>query len=491
MEVLRYPHESCNAFIILMSAAFGPVNAQLKTEYEYLPFQSSDRWMAQGKGPFHENHVKHHVSDGEINYSPHSQFMTEAPTNIFPDQVAIPVLGRSTKVLVPLGYFEGSGYAAHCPSGSYGTGTRHYLMSFTEGLWIITYAVAGNVSSQISGWYQTIITSATSIAPSMARFQKETRYLDRLQNVGLDMHHRLTYGQLKPLMPSFDVGFKGSGYGDIFYIDNKHWMTPFEIREYTSQVCSTLPMGEEYLPEKHFGELANDACKKLNANDVNMLEFLRDIRHPRKMIPKLRNLRHLKDIANGYLTIHYGLLPTISDLKRIVKAAQKAKHSTNRAGQTITSKSHLATKEIDNIKFSLEQHAKLCIENVDEGFRALINTVESVGIAPTLNNIWELIPYSFVVDWFVGVSDFLDRVDGIHRLLRYPIQYSTLSKKRLAHVTFKATAGTPVTGYIQLRRYHRWTTVRSPLPPLSLQESADPQSHWLEGSALIIQRAKT
>jgi hypothetical protein len=241
---------------------------------------------------------------------------------------------------------------------------------------------------------------------------------------------------------------------------------------------------------RDYGLLAQDASQKANANQVNMIAFLKDIRRPKEMIPKLRNLKKLKSLANDYLTVNYGLLPTISDIEGIVGAFKKLKPYMDKNGFKTYSAGYSDSLVKDNISYSIEQHIKLAISDNDSGIIELMNKLESLGVYPTLVNIWDLVPYSFVIDWLVDVGGFLERIDTCLRLMRFDIKYVTSSHKMITSKDLLPSDTFPYIGRISQVRYHRWVSDQCPVPPLSVETTFLDFDHWLESTALLLQRKK-
>jgi hypothetical protein len=238
-----------------------------------------------------------------------------------------------------------------------------------------------------------------------------------------------------------------------------------------------------------YGDLAMEATNQANANSVNMIAFLKDLRHPTEMIPKLRNLTKLKTLAHNYLTVDYGILPTISDLQSIWRALHKVAPYVDSKGHTTYSAGHSETKNIGDVSYSLDQHIKVAINDEDISFVEIINKIDSAGFLPTCENLWDLLPYSFVVDWFVSIGDFLARIDSRQRIARLGVRYTTASRKTTATSSLLATPSFPYTGSATTVVFNRWVSDQCPLPTLSVSASTD-FNHWLESGALLIQRAK-
>lgn len=56
-------------------------------------------------------------------------------------------------------------------------------------------------------------------------------------------------------------------------------------------------------------------------------------------------------------------------------------------------------------------------------------TLDSLSIAPTFESLWDLIPYSFVVDWWVDIGGCLNRIDNSVRMFEYTLHYRSYSKR--------------------------------------------------------------
>jgi hypothetical protein len=98
------------------------------------------------------------------------------------------------------------------------------------------------------------------------------------------------------------------------------------------------------------------------------------------------------------------------------------------------------------------------------------------------------VPYSFVIDWFIDIGDFLERVDTRLRISRLNIRYVTMSLKRNITRKFVFSSSFPFVGTATLVDYSRWTEDQCPLPPLTSSGTTTVSNHWLEAGALIAQR---
>lgn len=287
------------------------------------------------------------------------------------------------------------------------------------------------------------------------------------------------------------VGNWSSGSVTAFYTRGTTSVSPSRMKLDISALVANKLDPLEPFPQGavDYGDLAMDATKKANANNVNMIAFLRDIRKPWELIPKLRNMWKLKTLAENYLVFDYGILPTIDDLKAIFAACKKVRPYLDKNGFETYTASGTTEYVIGDVPFHVIQRIKVAIGKNDFVFNDLIRKVDSIGFLPTLQNVWDLIPYSFVIDWFVDIGSLLERIDADIRILQLPIRYATMSRKVTADLTLSPTANFPYSGTVNKVQYQRWVTDHCPVPTPSVSQTPD-FDHWIESAALLITRKK-
>jgi hypothetical protein len=248
--------------------------------------------------------------------------------------------------------------------------------------------------------------------------------------------------------------------------------------------------GKEFpIVDYPYGDLAMRALNQIDSNHTNMIEFLRDLRHPTQMIPKLRNLRSLKEWSGRYLTVQYGILPTVRDLQTIVKAFKDRVPYLDKNGFRTYAAGEPSQLTVGKLTYTKLQYLKVALDREDDEFKLLIERLENMGIFPDFEKIWDLVPYSFVIDWFVDVGKMLKRVDTNLRLLRLKIRYVTMSRKTtMSGSSDSDTLETPFIGTVEWTKYQRWVSDQCPSPTLSLTTPSQPFNHWLDAGALLVQR---
>lgn len=56
-------------------------------------------------------------------------------------------------------------------------------------------------------------------------------------------------------------------------------------------------------------------------------------------------------------------------------------------------------------------HYKVYYQPYDLPFAKSIKTLMDVDLFPTLTNVWDLVPFSFVIDWFLDIGSLFERID--------------------------------------------------------------------------------
>jgi hypothetical protein len=473
----------------------------MKLSLEWIQFRSKIEAMEEANGIFGENNVEHDKLIGDLEYQPIWRGYIRAPElPMWPDRVVVPVIDPSrigdaqhVKMPAPHGYATNKGVLTYKNSGGDTTNEAFVRNPDNPSLWTfwsVSYlASLGSVMS-ISK------TEMVSIVRK-SNFQCEIAYKNSTYNVPFPWPKIPAFGS----KVSFDTLMNfvnqyqenppstSTATGSFYKADFESILNPSSARDKIDSLVTMFFPEDFPLEDEDYGDLAMRASSKVNANNVNMIAFLRDIRKPRELIPRLRNLRRLAGASGEYLRTIYGILPTIDDLNTIVEAVRKIRPYLDKNGFSTYTASSTRQTNLNGFDYEITQRIKLAIDDTDEEFFRLIQTVDSWGFLPTFENVWDLVAYSFVVDWFVDIGGFLERVDTRLRLARLNIRYATMSRKTRIQGKFTPEPETPFNGSIDWVHYHRWVSDQCPVPPLSLniQDSFD---HWIEGSALLLQRTK-
>lgn len=242
---------------------------------------------------------------------------------------------------------------------------------------------------------------------------------------------------------------------------------------------------------------AVESTKQLS---LSSLEFTRDAYHWKQLIPPLKAFASLakpKSWAQIYLWFHYGVTPTLSDASKLIDAIKKNWNNTFgeiakqfASGHVKYGTSYDTKGMLRGVKVTYKCNARVSITPKPQAtnyLEVLFYVAKSFNIELSAANIWELIPYSFVVDWFVNTNTFMRWADYSSYPTYYKVDNIILSHKRM--VAVPADRYVPGdTGNLSLTAYQREIHYSFPTEPFDLRFN-DPKSHWLEGAALLVSKS--
>jgi hypothetical protein len=123
-----------------------------------------------------------------------------------------------------------------------------------------------------------------------------------------------------------------------------------------------------------------------------------------------------KDIAGRWLELQYGWKPLISDVYEASKAYAALTNAsrTSRVSVSLTRKGEFdssANKSVRSCKGTINERWRIIYEMSEQ-----MSAPRSLGLLDPAAVVWELIPYSFVLDWFVPVGSYLENLSNIPSL---------------------------------------------------------------------------
>lgn len=480
----------------------GPLSPNGSAGRDLISYRHDKDNITNGQKLFHENDVNHFKAEGEFTFVPLAQEVSALTSSYYPFGCSWSALigdsSSQTTVVAENGIGTGSTYARIDYSDKR---PNHFAVvngdpyDF-EVIMVYTDYTYNKPSSALCDLHRFRYVFEKKVGSTMyfkyskiERSYQPNKYLTswaELNNNPTLIKQMWAEGTKEVVRNLLTPGFTATCYRSSKPIS-------FSVQNFKTYVDSLIgEPGEILVPLKpvHFGELAMQAVEKVNRNPVNMIAFLKDLRKPWELIPKLKNLKKLRTHAGNYLGMEYGILPTIGDLKLIFEALKARQPYLDRHGwSTYTASVHQSSSD-GFLAFELDQRIKIAVEDEDSDFRALAHKIDSAGFALTLENVWDLIPYSFVVDWFIGIGDFLERCDTRMRIMKLDIPYVTMSQKVIVTQPIVPDRLHPYGGTLKKVQYSRWTVDHCPEPPLFFQNTPTVSDHWLEASALFLSRNK-
>lgn len=234
------------------------------------------------------------------------------------------------------------------------------------------------------------------------------------------------------------------------------------------------------------GELSYRCVSQLQTWDGNGIALAHDLLTMKQQVTALRSLlggvKNPRNWASLFLSVKYGIPLTVSDIKSLRKGIDDyLRFSQDRKVSSSTNWSQgLADYEC---------HYGLYYNPYDTYLSDLDKKLMLFDAYPSYKNVWDLIPFSFVVDWFLDIGNYLEHLDSANVITRYNIICDVLSLK-VTRVVEPRDLGFPMfEGPIEIKRYSRVFS-RSPVTPSYDKNdlSARDFDHWLEGGALIVQK---
>lgn len=115
-----------------------------------------------------------------------------------------------------------------------------------------------------------------------------------------------------------------------------------------------------------------------------------------------------KDISGRWLEMQYGWLPAISDTFEAVKAYESI--TANRSWRVTASLKRKAVINAAGHTTYIAPGTTQRSKKYKVEFYDMPSAVRSLGMLDPLSVAWEIIPYSFVFDWFLPVGDYLENL---------------------------------------------------------------------------------
>lgn len=248
---------------------------------------------------------------------------------------------------------------------------------------------------------------------------------------------------------------------------------------------SELSLSETLVPHEMRDSFVDDVFDKFAIPDVNNIENLKDLREIRKSIPPIVNLlrkRSFKSLAEFYLWYKYTYSTTKLDLKAYYTFfLQWYKESSIQSNvkQSVIRYAH-EVKDANSVSSSVT-HYRIYSDNYNNGVLSLL------GLDINLSNVWDTLPFSFVVDWFTNIGDVFARLDHSDVLSSIKI-HSVLTSTKYIRTSY------PLSQFgcwdpCKTVRYRRDIDSKLPVGNISFSLK-NPASHITDGAALILANAK-
>lgn len=201
-----------------------------------------------------------------------------------------------------------------------------------------------------------------------------------------------------------------------------------------------------------------------------------------------------RDIANQWLQLQYGWRPLLSDVYAVcgakpvmAKTVSVTAITDSRAGPVYGSSNPYEFAKYRETKFRCSIRADLCIKN------SAVANASSFGLTDPASLAWELLPYSFVVDWFLPVGNYLaalHALDGFE--VRSPCTTYAITNDLFTDYYRMSGLDNPSLGSVNGGRaslviYHKYRVPSLPTSvPLPVPKNPFSLEHIANGLALLV-----
>lgn len=198
----------------------------------------------------------------------------------------------------------------------------------------------------------------------------------------------------------------------------------------------------------------------------------------------------VKTISGLYLWYKYSCKTTYGDLTKMWDNQKSIRSELARSTKFMAFRSSESRSyELPTGPMEIRYHAKVVLDNRHYAIlNRIVNWLDSIGLAPTTANMWDLIPFSFVVDWFTGTGDLLGDVDQWlgEELNRYPLRVRTYSYKSSVKLSLDPTSfGWVLDTDLVYTRFQR--SVHTSFPKNRFEFGrVNPAKHFFELLALVV-----
>lgn len=233
------------------------------------------------------------------------------------------------------------------------------------------------------------------------------------------------------------------------------------------------------------GEVVRRCAEDAQYVHSNLYEFFKDLPSfglsEIQAIRKLGKVPGLRNLASSYLSIQYGTRLTVAEAPQLWGDLFSPRKLSSRAAVTTRV---VSTHNGISATVAVSYHGKVFYLSEDD--TPLLDELRRYGILPSIQDIWEVIPLSFAVDWFLDLSARLSVFDATQTFSRFPVEYFVFSEKMEQSVPAKWVSD-GWEGNLRVRSYIR--TVSHDLPLPSYYNSTPTEfNNIAELGALLLQR---
>lgn len=241
----------------------------------------------------------------------------------------------------------------------------------------------------------------------------------------------------------------------------------------------------------------DDAVSALRRSNINGLAFVKDLFAIRELVRPLMKLKqqplNLASWRNLILWWKYGVKLTWQDCGDLYKALVQIRKYGKTLSKYVKYKNSLHCRygtyrlKIPHETLGLVKHrtnerivVRLELPVADKPLAALTEIMGEMDFWLNTQNVWDTIPFSFVVDWFVNFGRLFRQFDYSAECDRYTLRERIGSHKNSVTLPQDYFLDRNLVGSVYLEAYSRTYFDYLPDPPWTVGDSSF-YKHWLEG----------
>jgi hypothetical protein len=238
------------------------------------------------------------------------------------------------------------------------------------------------------------------------------------------------------------------------------------------------------------GNASQAATNGFNSVESNMITNVMEL--PELGQSGIQIAKSLKDpsvraAANAWLAYRYGDRLTYQDAKQLISAVQS--HIDVLSPNMIRSSKGRSVHEktLGDYPQKVIYNCTIRVRNGSSDVISAVERADQLGSLPTTARLWDAVPYSFIVDWFINVADCCSIIDTWFKQGRLDIVGCVESTKGTVTVPSKRLVPSTF-GQVDLVRYVRRPVSKPAMPIMDLDHLVTTPSwkNYLDGAAIII-----
>jgi hypothetical protein len=256
------------------------------------------------------------------------------------------------------------------------------------------------------------------------------------------------------------------------------------IRLARRELFSIAQLGHDVQSENR-PTLQAESFDEINRFDGNMLALLGDLKNIGKssvsvLTDLMKSSSSPRKLASAWLSARYGDRLTYKDLSSLFAGFTRSAWRHSRHTSYLRGRSR-KTVTVEYKDASAVVHLSTQIAVTPKDYNGLMKSVRRAyewDYYPSLGNIWDLIPLSFVVDWFVDVSSIFKDLDRLVQARYYNVTCVLETVKVMT--TCNSLSG------VDLSYYDRSTGKRLSLGMSSVQLGLPSAINIVDGVSLLL-----